>query len=49
MNPVRITQEIFADLHELIPLAPLHQPLKPTTLLSRLAKWGLKKPEAGAS
>jgi acetate kinase len=25
-HPVRITEQIVADLHELIPLAPLHQP-----------------------
>ena len=25
-RPVRITQQVLADLHELIPLAPLHQP-----------------------
>jgi acetate kinase len=25
-RPVRITEQILADLHELIPLAPLHQP-----------------------
>ena len=48
-KPTLIDAAVITTLEQLIPLAPLHQPLKPTTLLSRLAKWGLKKPEAGAS